>query len=168
VTISPLGLKNLIGVQGASNYTCSWTANDIAGGTHTGTASGVIVDGQIISSNSSGGFYGQAYVNNAVNNYSGNPNSFCPNQVSLSGVTISGYTTGTSEDSTGVFEYKNVITALGALIITLVIIMRGIALVKKGILAVNEETSEEDALEYYIGPNGREYYRVKNKARGYY
>lgn len=161
-----LGLENLIGSNQVSRINCT-VRSHVDGQTRavfdlTGTVEdGILTTFGTVSGSSS------RYAGTVKDDYDGSISSVCrPIQLGL--VQYEVLSTSQEESNTGVFEYKDVMFSIAIIAVLLTILIKGIAITRRGVNVINEETSEYDNVEYYLGHNGKEYWRVKSSARRRY
>jgi hypothetical protein len=154
-----LGFKNILGVKDGATVQCMESA--LPGG--TGTLHNLQFDqnGNWLTAT------GNNFLIYASENYDGvNLSSACPSIANEGHVYQSyGRIVGIQTNGTGIFEYQPLMVSLGMVSIFLAIVMIGIRKAQQGIRNVTEETSEDDPLEWYEGPDGRQYWRVKRSIR---
>jgi hypothetical protein len=156
-----LGLKNILGIKNGASLQC--LVSNSPGG--AGTTYTVVFDqnGNWVSDTLPGLNY-EAYARSV---YDGsNPGSACPSIANEGTVyTQYGRIVGISQDGTGIYEFQPMYVALGSVAILCAIIAVGIRKAQQGVRNMTEETSEDDPLEWYEGPDGRQYWRVKRSIR---
>ena len=158
-----LGFKNVLGVKNGATVQC--LNSSTPGG--PGTIYTITIDqnGNWIGSTFEGynnyGLYAQYDSFDGVNY-----NSACP-AVSDPGSVIQSYgrIISIQTNGTGIYEFQPMLVSLGMIAIVCAIIAVGIRKAQQGVRNLIEETSEDDAIEWYTGPDGREYYRLKPSIR---
>lgn len=163
-----LGLENLLGNRGSSRIGCTLNAFDANNNLvetfsleFTQNVDGVTSD---VLYNEIGGLFQGRHARNTSLRVNGTTNSPCATTVDVEQghVEASAVRTITTENS-GVFELEALMFAFAGVVILTAVIRQGIKIARKGVNAINEETTEEDHLYYYEGRNGKEYYGVKRK-----
>lgn len=157
-----LGIGNILGRKDGSTVQCRVSGSP--GGAGTTYTINLGPDGQWLTSN----FLGSSnYKNRAIAGLdTGNAGSACP-AVTNAGSPIEEFGTLVSVEplGTGIYEYQGLATNIGLVAVVLAVIMAGITLAKRHVSAINEETSDDDAVEWYIGPDGKEYWRIKGAVK---
>ena len=156
-----LGFKNILGVKNGTSLQCLVSSSP--GG--TGTTYSVVFDqeGNWVSDT----FPGLNYYSYARSVYDGsNPATACPAIANEGEVYVQyGRIVGQAQQGSGIYEFQPMYVALGTVAILCAIIAVGIRKAQQGVRNMTEETSEDDPLEWYEGPDGRQYWRVKRSIR---
>lgn len=162
-----MGYSAILGARNGKTVGCSY--DHYAFGSRTGSGGVTVATNEDTGSVSLVSGYGNETLRNSVINSAesvtaqGGSSGFCPASI-WSGNTNFRLTNEAVEDtSTGVFEFQDMVDALAALVLILIILAVGIRLAKKSVNTVTEETSEDDNVEWYEGADGKEYWRLKRK-----
>ena len=153
------GFKDILGVKNGSVVRC--LESDYPGGPGTVHSLSFDQNGNWLSPT------GNNFLIYAKNTYDGNSlTSACPSIANEGQVYQSyGRLLGVDTNATGIYEFQGMLTALGMISIVLVVVAVGLRKAQQGIRNVVEETSEDDPVEWYEGPDGRQYWRLKRSVR---
>lgn len=160
------GLRDILGSRNVETLSCNITEliDPIVGpdivNTFTGTATVDTATGVL---NLSG--FPPNYAQAAQANFDGNLNSLCSFDLTVGLSNFSSTFGGISSSGTGIFEFIPMTVTAASAAILISVILAGISWAKRVARNFSEETSADDAIEYYEDAQGRERWRIKASVR---
>lgn len=174
-----VGWQSLLGEQGSTTVTCRITTtldeprfdNQVVAVNELTIRSGEAGNSYSIQHLAGGGFFASTSQQQIEDYISANegltfcPNTFFPAQTGDQTWSVQGETISTEHGDSGIYEFVTVVVIAVSIMLLMSLVYKGIGVTKTSVNAFTEETDNASNIEYYEGPNGQEYFRIKRKSR---